>query len=139
MTGWDTGDFGRVIAHDRADRMRVVGAVSGIGRATAEHLAGCGATDTPADRDDGGAKAVALDTRQVGGKATALTLDAVDAQQVADQLARCAGADAGGFAGNAGCRLRVHPAQSVDRRPAGSPSIFPAHASHMKGLHHGRY
>lgn len=91
MAGWDIGDFGRVIARDGAYRVLVVGAASGIGRATAEYLAGCGATVTLADRDGGGAEAVALDIRHAGGKASALTLDVMDAQQVADDLADVTG------------------------------------------------
>ena len=91
MTGWNIGDFGRVIVRDGAYRVLVVGAASGIGRATAEYLAACGATVTLADRDGGGAEAVAQDIRQAGGKASALMLDVMDAQQVADGLAEVTG------------------------------------------------
>ncbi len=91
MAGWDIGDFGRVIAGDGAYRVLVVGAASGIGRATAEYLAGCGATVTLADRDGDGAAAVVQGIRQTGGQASALALDVTDAQQVSDSLGAVTG------------------------------------------------
>lgn len=93
MTGWDIGDFASVIAADGSYRVLVVGASSGIGRATAEFLAGCGATVTLADRDGDGAEAVAAGIRHVGGQASALALDVTDAGQVVDTLALMARTD----------------------------------------------
>ncbi len=63
MAGWDIGDFGRLIACDGACRVLVVRAARGIGRATAEYLATCGATAMLADRDGDGAEAVAQGIR----------------------------------------------------------------------------
>ena len=93
MAGWDIGDFGSVIAADGAYRVLVVGAASGIGRATAMNLAGCGATVTLADRDGAGAVAAADDAACTGGQAAALQLDVTDADQVADRLGALVRAD----------------------------------------------
>jgi len=91
MAGWDIGDFGRVIADDGAYHVLVVGAARGIGRATAEFLAECGATVTLADRDGNGAAAVADNILRAGGQALAVSFDVTDAGEVADRLAGLVG------------------------------------------------
>jgi NAD(P)-dependent dehydrogenase (short-subunit alcohol dehydrogenase family) len=61
----------------------VLGAASGIGKASAEALAGLGARLICADRDREGCEAVASGIRDGGGAAEALATDAADPRQVA--------------------------------------------------------
>jgi NAD(P)-dependent dehydrogenase (short-subunit alcohol dehydrogenase family) len=71
----------------------VLGAASGIGKSSAEALAGLGATVVCADRDGGGAEATAAGIRERGGAAETIVTDAASAAAVrglADQVkARC--------------------------------------------------
>ena len=60
----------------------VLGAASGIGRSSAEALAGLGATVVCADRDGDGAEATAAGIRERGGAAEALVADAASAAAV---------------------------------------------------------
>lgn len=91
MLGWDIGDFGRVFAKDGAYRVLVAGAASGIGQATALHLAGCGATVVLVDRDGDGVASVTEDILRTGGQAAAVSLDLTDAGEVGARLAAAIG------------------------------------------------
>jgi NAD(P)-dependent dehydrogenase (short-subunit alcohol dehydrogenase family) len=79
------------------DRVCVVtGAASGIGAETARQLAAQGAAIAVLDRDEAGAKRVAAEIEQAGGKALALFVDLgrpdtieVAAQRVEDKLGVC--------------------------------------------------
>jgi len=67
----------------------VLGAASGIGKSSAEALAGLGATVVCADRDGGGAEATAAGIRERGGAAETIVTDAASAAAVrglADQV-----------------------------------------------------
>src|ERR1700722_16065166 len=67
----------------------VLGAASGIGKSSAEALAGLGATVVCADRDGGGAEATAAGIRERGGAAGTIVTDAASAAAVrglADQV-----------------------------------------------------
>ena len=67
----------------------VLGAASGIGKSSAEALAGLGATVVCADRDGGGAEATAAGIRERGGAAETMVTDAASAAAVrglADQV-----------------------------------------------------
>jgi NAD(P)-dependent dehydrogenase (short-subunit alcohol dehydrogenase family) len=67
----------------------VLGAASGIGKSSAEALAGLGATVVCADRDGGGAEATAAGIRERGGAAETIVADAASAAAVrglADQV-----------------------------------------------------
>jgi NAD(P)-dependent dehydrogenase (short-subunit alcohol dehydrogenase family) len=67
----------------------VLGAASGIGKSSAEALAGLGATVVCADRDGGGAEATAAGIRERGGAAETIVTDAASAGAVrglADQV-----------------------------------------------------
>jgi NAD(P)-dependent dehydrogenase (short-subunit alcohol dehydrogenase family) len=67
----------------------VLGAASGIGKSSAEALAGMGATVVCADRDGGGAEATAAGIRERGGAAETIVTDAASAAAVrglADQV-----------------------------------------------------
>ena len=74
----------------------VVGAGSGIGAASAEALADCGARVVCADVDLPSAEATAGRIRAAGGRAEACRMDVVDRQSVADQVRRAA-AELGGL------------------------------------------
>ena len=60
----------------------VLGAASGIGKSSAEALAGLGATVICADRDGAGSEATAAGIRQRGGEAEAVVADAASAGAV---------------------------------------------------------
>ena len=68
----------------------VVGAGSGIGAASAEALADCGARVICADIDLSAAEATAGRIRAAGGSAEACRMDVVDRRSVAEQLQRAA-------------------------------------------------
>ena len=72
---WDIGGYSDVVKKDGNYVVLVVGAGSGIGKATAGFLAGHGATVICADRDKAAAEAVA---KAVGAGASALELDIID-------------------------------------------------------------
>ena len=72
---WDIGRFGDVVKKDGSYTVLVVGAGSGIGKASAEFLAAQGATVICADRDKAAAEAVA---KAIGARASALALDLTD-------------------------------------------------------------
>ena len=63
---WDIGGFGEVVKKDGSYTVLVVGAGSGIGKASAEFLAAQGATVICADRDKAAAEAVAKGDRRQG-------------------------------------------------------------------------
>ena len=69
---WDIGRFGDVVKKDGSYTVLVVGAGSGIGKASAEFLARQGATVVCADRDKAAAEAIA---QTIGARASALALD----------------------------------------------------------------
>jgi NAD(P)-dependent dehydrogenase (short-subunit alcohol dehydrogenase family) len=72
-----------------AKRAVVLGAASGIGKSSAEALAGLGATVVCADRDGGGVEATAAGIRERGGAAETIVTDAASAAAVrglADQV-----------------------------------------------------
>ncbi len=66
--------------------MAVVGAASGIGRATARLLAARGAAVTCLDRDVVGAERTATEIGEAGGDADALELEVTDERSVADGI-----------------------------------------------------
>jgi 3-oxoacyl-[acyl-carrier protein] reductase len=72
---WDIGRFGDVVKKDGFYTVLIVGAGSGIGKASAEFLAAQGATVICADRDKGAAEAVA---KAIGARASGLALDITD-------------------------------------------------------------
>src|SRR5579862_9408420 len=72
---WDIGGFADVVKKDGSYTVLVVGAGSGIGKASAEFLAAQGATVICADRDKSAAEAVA---KAIGARASALALDITD-------------------------------------------------------------
>jgi 2-dehydro-3-deoxy-L-rhamnonate dehydrogenase (NAD+) len=72
---WDIGGFSNIVKKDGSYAVLVVGAGSGIGKASAEFLAAQGATVICADRDKAAAEAVA---KAIGARASALALDITD-------------------------------------------------------------
>ncbi len=76
---WDIGNFGEVAAKDGAYCVLVVGAGSGIGKATAGYLASRGAAVVCADRDLAAAEMAAGKITAQKGRAIALALDVTDA------------------------------------------------------------
>jgi NAD(P)-dependent dehydrogenase (short-subunit alcohol dehydrogenase family) len=72
---WDIGGFGKIVAKDGSYTVLVVGAGSGIGKASAEFLAAQGATVICADRNKQAAETVA---KGIGARASALELDITD-------------------------------------------------------------
>jgi NAD(P)-dependent dehydrogenase (short-subunit alcohol dehydrogenase family) len=77
----DMTDYRRLF--DLTGKLAVVlGAASGIGRSSAEALAGLGATVVCADRDGRGAEATAAGVRERGGAAEAIVADAASAAAV---------------------------------------------------------
>jgi NAD(P)-dependent dehydrogenase (short-subunit alcohol dehydrogenase family) len=72
---WDIGRYGDVVKKDGSYSVLVVGAGSGIGKASAEFLARQGATVVCADRDRKAAEAIA---QSIGARASALALDIAD-------------------------------------------------------------
>lgn len=65
----------------------ITGGASGMGRASALLMAAEGAAVFVADRDEAGAKAVASEIEEQGGKAWAVSVDVTDAQSIKDGLA----------------------------------------------------
>ena len=64
----------------------VTGAGSGIGRVSAETLAGAGASIVVADLDEASAETTAKGVEAVGGTASAVTVDVTDGDQVASMV-----------------------------------------------------
>jgi NAD(P)-dependent dehydrogenase (short-subunit alcohol dehydrogenase family) len=76
---WDIGNFGEIVSRDGAYSVLLVGAGSGIGKATAAYLASRGASVACADRDLAAAEEVAGEIGAGKGRAFALALDVTDA------------------------------------------------------------
>jgi len=72
---WDIGRYSDVVKKDGSYSVLVVGAGSGIGKASAEFLVRQGATVVCADRDRKAAEAIA---QSIGARASALALDIAD-------------------------------------------------------------
>ena len=81
---WDIGRYGDVVQKDGGYSVLVVGAGSGIGKASAEFLARQGATVVCADRDRAAAETIA---QAIGDRASALALDIADAAVARKALA----------------------------------------------------
>lgn len=81
---WDIGRYGDVVQKDGSYSVLVVGAGSGIGKASAEFLARQGATVVCADRDKAAAETIA---QTIGDRASALALDIADAAAARKALA----------------------------------------------------
>ncbi len=81
---WDIGRFGDVVKKDGNYSVLVVGAGSGIGKASAVFLARQGASVICADRDKAAAEAIA---QTIGARASALALDITDAAGARKALA----------------------------------------------------
>src|SRR5665213_133026 len=64
----------------------ITGAASGIGRATAVHMAACGSAIMCADIDEAGAKDTAAMLAEHGGRAAAMQLDVSSESAVKDAL-----------------------------------------------------
>jgi 2-dehydro-3-deoxy-L-rhamnonate dehydrogenase (NAD+) len=75
---WDIGNFDDVVSKDGAYCVLVVGAGSGIGKATVGYLASQGAAVVCADRDSAAAEAVTTEIVSRKGRAIALRLDVTD-------------------------------------------------------------
>ena len=75
---WDIGRFDDVVSKDGSYSVLIVGAGSGIGKATAEYLAFLGAAVVCADRDSAGAEKVAGEIASRKGRAVALAMDVTD-------------------------------------------------------------
>jgi 2-dehydro-3-deoxy-L-rhamnonate dehydrogenase (NAD+) len=75
---WDIGLFEEVVSKDGAYSVLVVGAGSGIGKATAAYLASEGAAVVCADRDYSAAETVAGEITSRKGRAIALAMDVTD-------------------------------------------------------------
>jgi NAD(P)-dependent dehydrogenase (short-subunit alcohol dehydrogenase family) len=75
---WDIGNFDDVVSKDGPYCVLVVGAGSGIGKATVGYLASQGAAVVCADRDSTAAEAVTTEIVSHKGRAIALRLDVTD-------------------------------------------------------------
>jgi NAD(P)-dependent dehydrogenase (short-subunit alcohol dehydrogenase family) len=88
---WDIGHFDDVVSKDGTYSILVVGAGSGIGKATAEYLASEGAAVVCADRNLAAAEAVADGIVSHKGHAIALPIDVTDEQAVRVAIAQAQG------------------------------------------------
>lgn len=94
----------------------ITGAARGIGRAVAERLAAAGAQVVIADRDDAEAAAARLAIEEAGGKASAISLDVTDRDQIADVVERL-------YAAHGRIDVLVNNAGIVRNAPAAEMSL----------------
>ncbi|MDW5318457.1 3-oxoacyl-ACP reductase FabG [Rhizobium sp. PL01] len=94
----------------------VTGAARGIGRAVAERLAAAGAHVVIADRDAAEAAVATSAIEQAGGKASAVSLDVTDRDQIAEVVKRL-------YAAHGGIDILVNNAGIVRNAPAAEMSL----------------